>query len=96
MSESVQMAIVGVVGTAFGIFCTKGVDALIRWRQAEGAMEMSSENNLRIRIVHLESVVEALQKENAVLQRQLGRMESHIELLQGRVDKAKLPQMDAE
>jgi predicted RNase H-like nuclease (RuvC/YqgF family) len=76
------------------VLVTKGIDALIRYRKAEGAMETATKDDLRARIMHLESVVSSLQTENATLQRQLGRMEAHIELLQGRCDAASFPQSE--
>ena len=70
------------------VLVTKGIDAVIRYRKAEGAMESSSRGDLRTRIMHLESVVSLLQAENSTLHHQLGRMEAQLELLQDRCDAA--------
>lgn len=83
MSESVQLAIVGAVCTILGILLTKGVDAIIKLRDSDGAMVMNSKADLRNRILHLEGVVSTLQKEIAGLHRQLGRFEAQVLLLNG-------------
>ena len=93
MSESVQLAIVSAISIAFGVFVTKGIDAVIRWRKAEGQMNRDAESHLSARIVHLESEVARLQSEVADLQYRLGKSDAIVELLQGRIDKADLPQM---
>lgn len=92
MSDQALVTITSAITMIVTVLVTKGIDALIRYRQAEGAMIMTTKDDLRARIMHLESVVASLQNENATLQRQLGRMEAHIELLQGRCDAAELPQ----
>jgi len=94
MTDSAIVAITAAITSIVTIALTKGVDAIIRYRQSEGAMEMSSENNLRARIIHLENEVSRLQNEVATLQYRLGKSDAHIELLQGRCDKADLPQPD--
>lgn len=93
--ETVQLAIVSSVGVAFGVFITKGIDAIIRWRKAEGQMSSHVESKLAARIVHLESEVARLQSEVADLQYRLGKSDAIVELLQGRIDKADVPQMES-
>ena len=94
MSDASIIAITGMVAAIVTVCVTKGIDAIIRYRKAEGAMEASNTSDLRARIMHLEAVVASLQVENATLQRELGRMEAHLELLQGRCDAADLPKSD--
>ena len=94
MADSSIVAITVCVTSVVTVLVTKGVDALIRYRKAEGQMEMDSENSLRARIIHLESEVARLQTEVAALQYKLGRSDAHIDILQGRCDKAALPQPD--
>ena len=91
MTEPAIIAITVALTSIVTVIVTKGIDAIIRYRQNEGAMEMTTKTDLRNRILHLESVVASLQTENATLQRQLGRMEAKIESLQGRCDTAGLP-----
>lgn len=91
MTEQTMIAITVAVTSIVTVAITKGIDALIRYRQAEGAMETTTRADLRARILHLEGVVASLQAENSLLHHQLGRMEVQIEMLKGRCDAAELP-----
>ena len=94
LSEPVNLAIVAAMTSLVTLAITKGVDAVIRWRRSEGQMEGESEDKLVARILHLEGEVARLQSELAALQYKLGRSDAHIEILQGRCDKASLPQAE--